>query len=91
MEWTWDPRKAATNLADHGVLFETALLVFDDPHLISGPDPHPDDDRWQVIGMVNLTTLFVVHTAVDDDGIGRIISARRATRGERKRYAKNFH
>jgi uncharacterized protein len=86
MDWTWDPRKAAANLAKHGVLFETAVLVFDDPHLIFGPDPHPDDDRWQTIGMVSLATLFVVHTEIDDDGTGRIISARPATASERRTY-----
>jgi uncharacterized DUF497 family protein len=86
MDWTWDPRKAAANFAKHGVLFETAVLVFDDPHLIFGPDPHPDDDRWQSIGMVALATLFVVHTEIDADGTGRIISARRATPSERRTY-----
>jgi hypothetical protein len=29
--------------------------------LISEPDPHPDEDRWRVIGRVRMTTLFVVH------------------------------
>lgn len=91
MEWTWTPRKAAANLAKHKVAFESAVLVFDDPHQIYSPDPHPDDDRWQTIGMVDLMTLFVVHTEIDEDGVGRIISARRASPSERERYAKNFH
>ena len=86
MEWVWDERKAAANFIKHGVLFETAVRVFDDPHLIYGPDPHPDDDRWQTIGMVQQATLFVVHTEVGDDGTGRIISARRATPSERRTY-----
>ena len=86
MEWFWDEQKARANFKKHGVLFETAVRVFDDPQLISGPDTHPDDDRWQTIGMVGLATLFVVHTEIDDDGTGRIISARLATTSERRIY-----
>ena len=86
MEWTWDADKARRNLEKHGVSFEAASLVFDDPMLISEPDPHPDEDRWRVIGRVRMTTLFVVHTVIEADGTGRIISARRATPRERKRY-----
>jgi uncharacterized protein len=86
MEWKWDAGKARRNLEKHGVSFEAASLVFDDPMLISEPDPHPDEDRWRVIGRVRMTTLFVVHTVIEADGTGRIISARRATPSERKRY-----
>ena len=86
MEWTWDPDKAAANLRKHGVLFETATLVFDDEYRLSLPDPHPDSDRWRTIGAVNASTLFVVHTDMDEDSPGRIFSARRATTGERKAY-----
>ena len=86
MEWIWDERKAAANLAKHGVLFETAAEVFADPLILTLPDPHPDDDRWQTIGMVGSRALFVVHTIAEPDGSGRIISARRATPSERKAY-----
>jgi uncharacterized DUF497 family protein len=86
MEWTWDDRKARANLAKHGVLFETAVLVFDDPYRISSPDSHADDDRWRTVGVVGLSTLFVVHTVIESDGSGRIISARRATPRERRHY-----
>ena len=86
MEWSWDDRKEAINLRKHGFSFKTAILVFDDPHRLSAPDPHAEDDRWRTIGMVDRTTLFVVHTIIEDDGSGRIISARRATPMERRRY-----
>ncbi|GGA55490.1 BrnT family toxin [Sphingomonas psychrolutea] len=86
MEWVWDEQKAATNYRDHRVRFETAMLVFDDPMFLSVPDPQPDDDRWRTIGMVGATTLFVVHTVIDENGVGRIISARRATPRERRVY-----
>lgn len=88
--WVWDADKARMNVAKHGVTFETASLVFDDPMLINEPDPHPDEDRWRVIGRVRMTTLFVVHTVIEPDGTGRIISARRATASERKRYDAGY-
>ena len=88
MQWTWDDRKASRNLRDHRVRFETAVLVFEDEHGITGPDPHPDNDRWRTIGLVGLSTLFVVHTVIEEDGSGRIISARKATPVERRLYER---
>ena len=87
--WLWDADKARANLEKHGVPFEAATLVFDDPMLLSEPDPHPDRDRWRVIGRAWVTTLFVVHTIFDEGG-GRIISARRATPSERRRYDDGY-
>ena len=86
MEWTWDERKAAANYLKHGIRFETAIAIFDDPLMLTVPDPHPDDDRWQTTGKVDLATFLVVHTEMNEDGVGRIISARRATRTERRKY-----
>ncbi len=91
MEWIWDNEKAAGNLAKHGIGFDAAVLVFDDPWHLSEPDPHPDDDRWRTIGMVDSETLFVVHTLIEPDGNGRIISARLASRMERRRYEEGSH
>jgi uncharacterized DUF497 family protein len=91
MEWTWDPRKAAANVVNHGIPFELALVVFDDPMHLSEPDPHPDGDRWRTIGMAGFATLFVVHTLAEaDPEEGRIISARKATPNERKRYEEGY-
>ncbi|MBC7987034.1 MAG: BrnT family toxin [Sphingomonadaceae bacterium] len=90
MQWIWDAPKARRNLKDHGVSFEAAALVFDDPMFVSEPDPYPDEDRWRAIGRVHLSTLFVVHTLDDEGGGGRIISARKATRTERKRYDEGY-
>ncbi len=90
MRWTWDPDKAVTNRLKHGLSFETAVLVFDDPLQVSRPDAHPDGDRWHTIGLVRPVLLLVVHTCTedseDDEQVGRIISARKATAGERKAY-----
>jgi uncharacterized protein len=91
VRWTWDPKKAAANRLKHGVSFEIAALVFDDPLHASRPDPHPDSDRWHTIGLVGPVLLLVVHTwpEVESEGaepLGRIISARKATAHERKIY-----
>ena len=89
MNWTWDPDKNRINRDKHRVGFETAQLVFDDPLALMRPDPYPYESRWQTVGTVNLVTLLVVHTRPDaesDQLTGRIISARRATRVERRAY-----
>jgi uncharacterized protein len=86
MEWHWDERKARTNVAKHGIPFELAVLVFKDPMHVTFSNDHPDDDRWETYGRVDVSTLVVVHTIYDDEGGGRIISARRATAHERKAY-----
>ena len=89
MNWTWDPDKNRINQDKHKVSFDTAQLVFDDPLALMRPDPYPYEPRWQTVGTVNLVTLLVVHTRPDpesDQLTGRIISARRATRVERRGY-----
>lgn len=91
MRWIWDPDKAAANRTKHGVSFETAVRVFDDPFHASKPDPHPDGDRWHTIGLVGPVLLLVIHTLPEGDfeagkAVGRIVSARKATARERKVY-----
>ena len=91
MEWVWTEAKNRINKRDHGLSFETARLLFDDAMAMSRPDPHPDGDRWQTVGLVGHAVLFVVHTWPELDvtyeaEIGRIISARKATSHERKAY-----
>jgi uncharacterized DUF497 family protein len=91
LRWAWDPRKAAANGADHGLSFETAVCVFDDPLHASKPDVHPDGDRWHTIGLVGGVLLLVVHTWPEaecegDEPVGRIVSARKASPRERRAY-----
>ena len=89
MRCTWSDETNRTNKIDHGVSFETARLVFDDPLALTRRDPHPDGDRWQTVGGIGTATVFVVHTwpEFDDAGeVGRIISARKATSHERRAY-----
>jgi uncharacterized DUF497 family protein len=65
--------------------------VFDDPFHASRPDTHPDGDRWQTIGRVGPVLVLVIHTlqagnSEEDESVGRIISARKATARERRVY-----
>ena len=87
MVWAWDPGKDASNQTKHGVSFELAAEVFNDPLHRSEPDPHPDGDRWITIGYAGPVMLFVAHTLLEPElAFGRIISARRVTKQERRRY-----
>ena len=91
MRWAWDAKKNRDNKRAHGLSFETAQLVFDDPLAASRPDPSSEEERWQTIGLVEPVVLFVVHTWPEPEkecgeDIGRIISARKATTHERKAY-----
>jgi uncharacterized protein len=85
------PGQGRSNRKKHGLSFETAILVFNDPFHASKPDVHPDGDRWQTIGLVGPVLLLVIHTLPDgnsdkEESVGRIISARKATARERKVY-----
>jgi uncharacterized protein len=83
----WDRAKAELNLKEHGVSFEEATTVFRDPLsiTISDPDHSGSEDRFIDIGMSHNMQLLVVSYTERQDRI-RIISARRATRAERKNY-----
>jgi hypothetical protein len=87
-QFEWDNAKAAANLAKHGVSFDEARPVFDDPFaLILSDDSAPGEERWRLIGRSGGHMLFVVF-AEPPHGRRRIISARRATRREQDAYAK---
>jgi uncharacterized DUF497 family protein len=90
MRFEWDPAKGATNLRKHGVSFELAERVWDDPFHVIVPDRISEgEQRWHALGVIGaLTLLVVVHTYPDatEDGLVRIIGARKATPHERRRY-----
>lgn len=90
MLFEWDKNKNQINKAKHGVSFETAGLIFFDPCCLSTFDRVVNgEERWHSMGQVNgVLILLVVHTTKYDDGkeIILIISARRPTSHERKRY-----
>jgi len=83
----WDSRKARSNKKKHGITFEEASTVFADILSITIDDPvhSVDEDRFVTVGTsVKERLIVVVHTEHND--LIRIISARKATRHERKQY-----
>jgi uncharacterized DUF497 family protein len=94
LKFDWDPLKAELNWKKHGVSFELASTVFDDPIHLSVPDPDHREARWITIGSaVNAQILVVVSTDrinMMGEEVIRLISARKATRKERKSYAEGI-
>ena len=88
----WDAKKAESNAQKHGVTFDEASTVFGDPLGLLMPDPDHslDEERYLVLGMSNQHTLLVVAFA-ERPPRTRLISARRATRGERRNYEEETH
>jgi uncharacterized DUF497 family protein len=89
MRFEWDEAKNRQNLAKHGINFETAALVFEDPYVLNDPDRVVDDEeRWQTIGTIGVLIVLVAHLWWDEDGeeVIRLISARKASSAERKSY-----
>lgn len=88
----WDQTKAASNRRKHGISFEQAATVFNDPLMLSIPDDEHSqaEQRWITMGQVNNGKLLVViHTyqQIDNQSANiRIISARPATRHEHRQY-----
>ena len=87
LPFEWDANKAASNLAKHAVSFEEAATVFGDPVSITIPDPaHSQIEvRFVILGRSHHGRLLVVVHTERGDNI-RIISARLASRHERKQY-----
>ena len=87
MYWTWDEDKNRANQLKHHISFETAQLVFGDPFNLVTEDPYPYEQRWRVVGSVRPDILTVIYTRPGPDPetgeeVGRIITARKATRHE---------
>ena len=83
----WDPVKAAENVRKHVVTFDEASTVFGDPLalLMVDPDHSEEEQRYVLLGMSKTQRLLVVAFA-ERPPRTRLISARRATRQERRRY-----
>ena len=93
MQWLafeWDHSKDLANRRKHGVGFAEASTVFGDPLSItvSDPDHAEDEDRFVIIGTSSERRLLVVVHTVRGQRI-RLISARAATRHERRRYEES--
>ena len=87
MEFEWDENKAATNLSKHGVAFDEAKTVFEDPLYVDfyDPDHSYDEQRYIMVGQSERGRLLIVSYTERGDAI-RLIHAREATRREREAY-----
>ncbi len=85
-EFEWDPDKAEKNLAKHGVSFEYATAVFDDPQRVDREDTRRDygEERRLVAGSIDGRLFVVTYTQRDD--VTRLISARKANDREQKNH-----
>lgn len=87
LEFEWDAAKASENLKNHRVSFEEAKSIFNDPLLLTFPDPeHSDEEhRYINIGVSSHSRILLV-VFTDRKGKLRIISSRKATAKEKKLY-----
>ena len=87
MKIEWDPRKAKSNIKKHGVSFEEAATALSDPMAATGVDPDHSisEERYITFGISEKGRLVVVSHTEKDEAI-RIISARKASKGERGLY-----
>lgn len=88
MRFDWDERKAAANVAKHGVSFNEAATVLGDTLSWTYPDPKHSrsERRWITVGLSDAGRVLVVSQTDQNDEVIRIISARRATSKERRFY-----
>ena len=89
LRFAWDERKNRANRIKHGIWFEEAQSVFDDPHgrLFYDPEHSETEDRFILLGMsLAARILVVVHCYRESDSLVRIISARKAARKEARFY-----
>lgn len=90
MRFEWDEAKNRSNIEKHGIDFADAVDIFNHPLLTAWDDREGyGEDRWIAIGWIHALIGVVVYTERHGDVI-RIISARKATRQERKRYEQNL-
>jgi uncharacterized DUF497 family protein len=89
IKFEWDPRKDSANQRKHDVSFEEAQSVFFDENAVQFYDEHhsEQEDRFIMLGLsISSRILVVCHCERESGNVVRIISARKATRSERKYY-----
>ncbi len=91
MEFEWDDAKAEANLRKHGVSFPEAATAFADPlaAIFDDPDHSEDETREILVGYSDRNRLLIVSFTERGENL-RIISARVASPGERRRHEENF-
>lgn len=93
LSFEWDENKNEINKKKHGISFETAQEVFYDDNaiLFDDPDHSVGEERFLIIGMTrSLKVCIVSHCYRDQDNVIRLISAREATKHERKTYEEGW-
>ena len=93
LRFIWDEGKARTNERKHGVTFDEAKTVFydDNAELIGDPDHSSQEDRFVMLGMSSRARILIVcHCYRENNGVIRIISARKATRKEQAQYRRSI-
>jgi len=87
LQFEWDRAKARANLLKHGLSFEEAATVFGDQRAISITDPAHSltEERFVTIGTSQRERILVVVATERRDKV-RLLSARQASRKERKQY-----
>ncbi len=89
MRFEWDGKKEKTNIKKHGISFDEASSAFYDENAIQffDPDHSQGEDRFILLGIsFKLRVLVVCHCFRTEETVVRIISARKADRGEEKEY-----
>jgi uncharacterized protein len=90
LEFEWDLEKAASNLKKHGVTFEEAATVFGDPlAAIFNDQVHSEEEQREIIVGHSAKNRLLLVCFTERAGAVRLISARRATKRERKDYEEN--
>lgn len=91
MQFEWDGQKALINVRKHGVSFDDAATVFNNPlALIFADDSHSNEEQRElIIGHSAIGQLLIVVFTERNDDIIRIISAREVTNRERRDYEEN--
>ncbi len=90
----WDENKAHENRKKHKISFEEAQTIFTDPNarMIADLEHSIDEDRFVLLGISSALRLLVVcHCYREEDMLVRIISARKATRKEKKQYGSFYY
>ena len=92
MEFRWNENKNKENIKKHGISFEEAAEVFDDPLHVSIMDQRFDyfDERWITIGSTKNGNVIVLghlyYLTENGEEVIKIITARKATKKEKKHY-----
>lgn len=86
MQYDWDNNKAGSNFRKHGIHFSDAVAVFSDDFAITMIDEHPHEERYIIIGIDAFRRILVVVYTWRGENTIRLISARKATKTERRQY-----